>query len=76
MTPEHAVSGRLMEFMETNELNWDAVYAHKAPRIYNYFRFRIGGESDVEELTARTFEHAWRSRARYRPERLQVQVSS
>jgi RNA polymerase sigma-70 factor (ECF subfamily) len=66
MTLEHAVSGRLMEFMETNELNWDAVYAHQAPRIYNYFRFRIGRESDVEELTARTFEHAWRSRARYR----------
>jgi len=66
MTPEHAVSGRLMEFMETNELNWDAVYAHQAPRIYNYFRFRLGRESDVEELTARTFEQAWRSRARYR----------
>jgi RNA polymerase sigma-70 factor, ECF subfamily len=66
MTSENAVSGRLMEFMETNELNWDAVYAHQAPRIYNYFRFRIGRESDVEELTARTFEHAWRSRARYR----------
>jgi RNA polymerase sigma-70 factor (ECF subfamily) len=55
-----------MEFMENNELNWDALYVHQAPRIYNYFRFRLGGESDVEELTARTFELAWRSRARYR----------
>ena len=52
--------------METKELNWDALYAREAPRIYNYFRFRLGGESDVEELTARTFEHAWRSRTRYR----------
>ena len=52
--------------METNELNWDALYAREAPRIYNYFRFRLGGDSDVEELTARTFEHAWRSRSRYR----------
>ena len=52
--------------METNELNWDAVYAHEAPRIYNYFRFRLGRDSDVEELTARTFERAWRSRSRYR----------
>jgi RNA polymerase sigma-70 factor (ECF subfamily) len=66
MTLEHAASGPLTEFMETNELNWDVVYAREAPRIYNYFRFRLGGESDVEELTARTFEHAWRSRARYR----------
>ena len=66
MTLEHAASGRLAEFMETNELNWDAVYAHEAPRIYNYFRFRLGSDSDVEELTARTFERAWRSRSRYR----------
>jgi len=55
-----------MEFMENKELNWDAVYAQQAPRIYNYFRFRLGSESDVEELTGRTFEQAWRSRARYR----------
>ncbi|HEX3397754.1 MAG TPA: sigma-70 family RNA polymerase sigma factor [Steroidobacteraceae bacterium] len=65
MTLEHA-AGRLMEFMETNELNWDAQYAEQAPRIYNYFRFRLGSESDVEELTSRTFERAWRSRGRYR----------
>ncbi|HEY2782617.1 MAG TPA: sigma-70 family RNA polymerase sigma factor [Steroidobacteraceae bacterium] len=66
MSVEHAAPGRLMEFMETNELNWDALYAHQAPRIYNYFRFRLGSECDVEELTARTFERAWRSRSRYR----------
>lgn len=66
MSVEHAAPGRLLEFMETNELNWDALYAHQAPRIYNYFRFRLGSECDVEELTARTFEHAWRSRSRYR----------
>jgi RNA polymerase sigma-70 factor (ECF subfamily) len=66
MTPERVASGRLMEFMENKELNWSAVYAQQAPRIFNYFRFRLGTESDVEELTARTFEHAWRSRARYR----------
>jgi RNA polymerase sigma-70 factor (ECF subfamily) len=64
MTLERAAS--LTEFMETKELNWDALYAREAPRIYNYFRFRLGREADVEELTARTFEYAWRSRARYR----------
>src|ERR1700742_3294349 len=66
MTLARTASGRLMEFMENKALNCDVLYAHQAPRIYNYFRFRLGGESDVEELTARTFEHAWRSRARYR----------
>jgi RNA polymerase sigma-70 factor (ECF subfamily) len=66
MSVEHAAPGRLMEFMGTNELNWDALYAHQAPRIYNYFRFRMGSDCDVEELTSRTFEHAWRARSRYR----------
>jgi RNA polymerase sigma-70 factor (ECF subfamily) len=66
MTLERAASGRLMEFMENKELNWSAVYAQQAPRIFNYFRFRLGTEFDVEELTSRTFENAWRSRARYR----------
>jgi RNA polymerase sigma-70 factor, ECF subfamily len=66
MTLEYAASGRLAEFMETNELNWNALYAREAPRVYNYFRFRLGSDSDVEDLTARTFEHAWRSRSRYR----------
>ncbi len=48
------------------ELDWNAVYADQLPRIYNFFRFRVGPAHDVEELTARTFEKAWRSRAQYR----------
>ena len=66
MTLEQLAPGRLMESMETKELNWDALYAHDAPRIYNYFRFRLGSDAEVEELTSRTFERAWRSRAHYR----------
>jgi len=61
MTLEQAIAGTGAE-----ELEWDAVYADHAPRVYNYFRFRLGREADVEDLTARTFERAWRSRARYR----------
>ena len=49
-----------------HELDWNAVYADQLPRVYNYFRFRIGRSHDVEELTARTFEKAWRARAKYR----------
>jgi RNA polymerase sigma-70 factor, ECF subfamily len=48
------------------ELDWNVVYADQLPRIYNYFRFRVGPGHDVEELTARTFEKAWRKRAQYR----------
>lgn len=50
---------------QESELDWDALYADQAPRVYNYFRFRLAG-ADVEDLTSRTFEKAWRSRARYR----------
>lgn len=32
----------------------------------NYFRYRMGSNADVEELTSRTFERAWRFRSHYR----------
>jgi RNA polymerase sigma-70 factor, ECF subfamily len=51
---------------DTANLDWDAIYADHAPRVYNFFRFRLGTEADAAELTSRTFEKAWRSRARYR----------
>ena len=71
MVVQQALLGRPMDRLSTDELNWDALYADLAPRVYNYFRFRIsryrtGSEADVEELTSRTFERAWRSRALYR----------
>ncbi|HEX3835817.1 MAG TPA: sigma-70 family RNA polymerase sigma factor [Steroidobacteraceae bacterium] len=47
-------------------IDWNAVYADQLPRVYNYFRFRAARSHDVEELTARTFEKAWRARAKYR----------
>jgi RNA polymerase sigma-70 factor (ECF subfamily) len=51
---------------KTVEIDWDRVYAEQLPRVYNYFRFRIRNQADVEDLTSRTFEKAWRSRSRYR----------
>ena len=59
-----------MDELSTGELStrvaWDGLYADLAPRVYNYFRYRLGSEADVEDLTSRTFEKAWRSRAAYR----------
>lgn len=55
-----------MDRLSNEELDWDALYADLAPRVYNYFRYRMGGGADVEDLTSRTFERAWRSRAHYR----------
>jgi RNA polymerase sigma-70 factor, ECF subfamily len=48
------------------EPDWDQVYAEQLPRVLNFFRYRLGHTADVEDLTARTFEKAWRARHRYR----------
>jgi len=48
------------------DVDWDRVYAEQLPRIYNYFRFRVPSQMDVEDLTSRTFEKAWAARTRYR----------
>jgi RNA polymerase sigma-70 factor, ECF subfamily len=48
------------------EPDWDQVYAEQLPRVLNFFRYRLGDTADVEDLTARTFEKAWRARHRYR----------
>ena len=54
-----------MDWPAPGEADWDAIYAEHLPRIYNYFRFRLAAEADVEDLTARVFEKAWSARSRY-----------
>src|SRR6185437_7711745 len=51
------------------EPDWNTVFTEQLPRVYNYFRYRLGHEADIQELTSRTFEKAWRARKRYRRER-------
>lgn len=48
------------------EADWDALYADQLPRVYNYFRFRVGSGPVAEDLTSQTFEKAWTARHRYR----------
>lgn len=50
----------------TAEPDWDQVYAEQLPRVLNFFRYRLAHTADAEDLTARTFEKAWRARHRYR----------
>lgn len=37
--------------------------------VYNYCLFRVGNGAVAEDLTADTFERAWRAHPRYEPER-------
>jgi RNA polymerase sigma-70 factor (ECF subfamily) len=66
MAFEQALPVRLMRWITTAEPDWDLVYAENLPRVYNFFRYRFGPTADAEDLTARTFEKAWRARHRYR----------
>lgn len=48
------------------EVDWEAAYQVDLPRIYNFFRYRVGDDRVAEDLTAETFEKAWRNRHRYK----------
>ena len=48
------------------EIDWDTVYRDQLPKVYNFFRYRVGDGPIAEDLTAMTFEKAWRARHRYR----------
>jgi RNA polymerase sigma-70 factor (ECF subfamily) len=64
----HGATSEPGAMTQTSLIDWDKVYVEHAPRVYNYFRFRLGIHADIEELTSRTFEKAWRSRTQYRHE--------
>jgi RNA polymerase sigma-70 factor (ECF subfamily) len=59
--------GRIWAWAEpAAEVDWEAVYAAELPRVYNFFRYRVGDGPVAEDLTSVTFEKAWRARHRYR----------
>jgi RNA polymerase sigma-70 factor (ECF subfamily) len=47
-------------------VNFEALYHAELPRVYNFFRYRVGDDQVAEDLTSETFEKAWRNRQRYR----------
>ncbi len=60
------VFGRLWALDPARESDWDALYADQLPRVFNYFRYRVGSGPVAEDLTSLTFEKAWTARHRYR----------
>ena len=65
MAFDQVLPGRLARWV-TAEPDWEQVYAEQLPRVLNFFRYRLGDTADAEDLTARTFEKAWRARHQYR----------
>ena len=67
MSTESAVMGGFWgRVISATDADWDALYADQLPRVYNFFRYRVGAGAVAEDLTSITFEKAWRARERYR----------
>lgn len=66
MTMESAALKWVGWVSPAKEADWDALFREQLPRVYNYFRYRVGNDTEAEDLTSITFEKAWRARARYR----------
>jgi RNA polymerase sigma-70 factor (ECF subfamily) len=66
MSIDDAVHRPLLPWVGAADADWDAIYREQLPRVYNFFRYRVGRTADAEDLTAVTFEKAWRARHRYR----------
>jgi RNA polymerase sigma-70 factor, ECF subfamily len=49
-----------------DEADFEELYRLELPRIYNFFRYRVGDGPVAEDLTSETFVKAWRSRDHYR----------
>ena len=62
----------MMTCME--DINWDSVVNNELPRLYNYFRYRLGDEVAAEDLTSVVLEKAWIKRHRYRQDRAAFSV--
>lgn len=48
-----------------HEMDWDLLYREHIDPIYNFFRYRVGDDPVAEDLTATTFEKAWRKRKQF-----------
>jgi RNA polymerase sigma-70 factor (ECF subfamily) len=51
------------------QIDWGAVFDAELPRVYNFFLYKTGNREIAQDLTAITFERAWKNRSRYHPGR-------
>lgn len=46
-------------------VDWDTVYTTELSRIYNYFLYKVYNRELAQDLSATTFERAWKNRSKY-----------
>ena len=56
---------------QARALDWDALFQDELPRVFNFFRYRLADRDTAHDLTATTFERAWRQRHHFDPQRAQ-----
>ncbi|HEX9925916.1 MAG TPA: sigma-70 family RNA polymerase sigma factor [Anaerolineae bacterium] len=64
---DHLLLARKLPIKEAD--TFATLYREHTAAVFNYCLFRVGDRTTAEDLTADTFERAWRARRRYRPER-------
>src|SRR5215211_7937291 len=57
---------KIAQAIASAEIDWQSAYDELLPRVYHYFCLRTGNTFEAEDLTAATFERAWRDRKRFR----------
>ena len=53
-------------FKRSKTIDWEAVYQGYVGKVFNFFRYRLHDEQLSEDLTALTFEKAWKRRGQFR----------
>jgi hypothetical protein len=61
-------------YSKVEEIDWQDVYHHSLPKIFHYFCYKVGDPIVAEDLSAITFEKAWKSRFNFRKDSGQVQA--
>ena len=51
---------------QATEEDFERFYRAELPRVYNFFRYRLGDGPLAEDLTSETFERAWQHREKYK----------
>jgi len=64
MTTQSKVLGAIRSI--TQPVDWDEIYTSELPRVYNFFIYKLEEREFAQDLTATTFERAWKLRSRYR----------
>jgi RNA polymerase sigma-70 factor (ECF subfamily) len=63
----------LMRARPADEKTWRAIYDHYLPRVFHFMCYKVGQVQVAEDLTATTFEKAWRNKSQFRRSKGTVQ---